>query len=99
LPGGRFIVTVTAQLAASLLDFRASPRDAVSAPRCHTEGAEPILITADAPAAVVDRLRARGHRVEVRNSLGGAANAVVFDAATDTVQAAASDDSSGVIVF
>jgi gamma-glutamyltranspeptidase/glutathione hydrolase len=99
LPGGRFIVSVTTQLAVNLLDFHATPQKAVAAPRCHTEGGEPILITADVPAATIERLRASGHRVEVRNNLGGAANAVVLNAATGHVQAAASSDASGTIAF
>jgi gamma-glutamyltranspeptidase/glutathione hydrolase len=99
LPGGRFIVTVTTQLAVNLLDFHAIPQKAVAAPRCHTEGGEPILITANVPAATIERLRASGHRVEVRNNLGGAANAVVLNAATGHVQAAASSDASGTIAF
>jgi gamma-glutamyltranspeptidase/glutathione hydrolase len=99
LPGGRFIVTVTAQLAVNLIDFGASPQHAVSAPRCHTEGAEPILITADAPGPTVEQLGESGYRVNVKNSLGGSANAVVLDAASGSVQAAASGDSSGVLVF
>jgi gamma-glutamyltranspeptidase/glutathione hydrolase len=99
LPGGRFIVTVTAQLAVSLIDFGATPQEAVSAPRCHTEGAEPILVTADVPDTVLTQLRNRGHQVSVKGSLGGSANAVVLDAATGRAQVAAGDDSSGVIVF
>jgi gamma-glutamyltranspeptidase/glutathione hydrolase len=99
LPGGRFIVTVTAQLAVNLIDFRASPQDVVSAPRCHTEGTDPILVTSDAPAEVVTQLRSRGHEVATKVSLGGSANAVVLDAATGRAQPAASGDASGVIVF
>src|SRR5262249_16779539 len=37
MPGGRLIVTVTAQLMLSAIDFKASADDAVYAPRLHTE--------------------------------------------------------------
>jgi gamma-glutamyltranspeptidase/glutathione hydrolase len=99
LPGGRFIVSVTAQLIASLIDFKASPREAVSAPRIHTEDQEPILVTSNTPGAVVDELKRRGHRVDVRGSLGGDANMVVINPGTNDVQAAASPGSSGVLIF
>jgi gamma-glutamyltranspeptidase/glutathione hydrolase len=99
LPGGRFIVTVTAQLVASLIDFKATPRAAVSAPRIHTEGQEPILVTTNTPKQVVDELKRRGHRVDVRESLGGDANVAVIDPASSDVQAAASPGSTGVLMF
>jgi gamma-glutamyltranspeptidase/glutathione hydrolase len=99
LPGGRFIITVTAQLVASLIDFKATPRAAVSAPRIHTEGQEPILVTSTMPKRVVDELKRRGHRVDVRESLGGDANVAVIDPASSDVQAAASPGSTGVLVF
>src|SRR5262249_20243715 len=45
LPGGTKIITVTAQLAISLIDFGVSPREAVFAPRMHTQGDEPIGVS------------------------------------------------------
>jgi len=99
LPGARMIVTVTAQLAVSLIDFKAAPEEVVSAPRIHAEGEEPIQVTPDLPAAVVDELRQRGHGVELKERLGASANAVVLDAKSGDVQAAASGESSGVLVF
>ncbi|MEX2170334.1 MAG: gamma-glutamyltransferase [Pirellulales bacterium] len=99
LPGGTKIVTVTAQLAMNLMDFKAPPQQIVSAPRIHTEGEEPIQVTADTPAEVVEELRERGHRVEVKQALGAGANAVVIEAKSGDVQAAASKGSSGVLVF
>jgi gamma-glutamyltranspeptidase/glutathione hydrolase len=99
LPGGRFIVSVTAQLVVSLIDFKATPREAVAAPRIHTEGQEPILVTSNTPGAVVDELKRRGHRVDVRESLGGDANVVAIDPDTSDAHAAASQGSSGVLMF
>jgi gamma-glutamyltranspeptidase/glutathione hydrolase len=99
LPGGRFIITVTAQLVASLIDFNATPRAAVAAPRIHTEGQEPILVTSNTPKEVVDELKRRGHRVDIRESVGGDANIAVIDPTSSDVQAAASPGSTGVLVF
>ncbi len=99
LPGGRRIVTVTAQLAVSLIDFKGTPKQVVSAPRIHTEGAEPIQVTADLPRNVVEELRRDGHRVDIQATLGADANAVVVDPKTRHVAAAASGRSTGVLVF
>ena len=99
LPGGRFIVTVTAQLAVNLIDFKASPQQVASAPRIHTEGEEPIQVTADTSPAALEDLKLKGREVEVKDALGGSANAVVIDSATGRVQAAASGDSTGVLMF
>jgi gamma-glutamyltranspeptidase/glutathione hydrolase len=96
LPGGRRIVTVTAQLGVSLIDFRATPQQAVDAPRIHTEGEEPIQVTALA-TATVEELRRRGHEVDVEASLGSAANMAVVDAGN--VDVAASRGSTGVMKF
>jgi gamma-glutamyltranspeptidase/glutathione hydrolase len=99
LPGGRFIVTVTAQLAASLIDFKAAPQQIVSAPRIHTEGAEPIQVTSGMSKDAVEQLRQRGHAVVVKPAIGAGANAVVIDPKTGGVQAAASQGPHGVVVF
>jgi gamma-glutamyltranspeptidase/glutathione hydrolase len=99
LPGGRFIVTVTAQLAVNLIDFKAPPQQVVSAPRIHAEGGELLQVTSDIPADVVDHLRQKGHKVEIKDALGGSANAIVVDPKTGDIQAAATQGSSGVLVF
>jgi gamma-glutamyltranspeptidase/glutathione hydrolase len=99
LVGGPKIVTVTAQLAVNLIDFRADPPKAVSAPRIHTEGEEPILVTSNTGADVVKDLRDKGRRVKTVASIGGPANAVVIDPKTQHVQAAASNGPGGVMVL
>jgi gamma-glutamyltranspeptidase/glutathione hydrolase len=99
LPGGRRIVSVTTQLAVSLLDFHATPEQAVDAPRIHTEGQEPIQVTTTLPTAVVQELRRRGHQVDVQPSLGSAANMAVVDPQRGVVDVAASRGSTGVIKF
>ena len=92
-------MTVTAQLAASLIDFKAAPQQIVSAPRIHTEGDEPIQVTSDMSKDAVEQLRQRGHAVEVKPAIGGGANAIVIDSKTGGVQAAASQGPHGVVVF
>jgi gamma-glutamyltranspeptidase/glutathione hydrolase len=99
LVGGPKIVTVTAQLAVNLIDFRADPLKAVSAPRIHTEGEEPILVTSDTGADVVQELRGKGRRVKTVPSIGGPANIIVIDPTMQRVDAGASSGPGGVIVF
>ncbi|HEX2477066.1 MAG TPA: gamma-glutamyltransferase [Lacipirellulaceae bacterium] len=99
LVGGPKIVTVTAQLAVNLIDFRADPQHVVSSPRIHTEGEEPIQVTADTHADAVNDLRMRGRRVRTVASIGGPANTIVIDPKMQHVQPAASNGPSGVLVF
>src|SRR5437879_3448320 len=61
LPGGPKIVTVTAQLVVSLIDFHAPPAIAVSAPRIHIASDEPLAVSATVPEPVISQLRALGH--------------------------------------
>src|SRR6476660_10578413 len=63
LPGGPKIVTVTAQLVVSLVDFHATPSVAVCAPRIHIEADEPIAVSATVSQPVIDQLRSLGHSV------------------------------------
>jgi gamma-glutamyltranspeptidase/glutathione hydrolase len=95
LPGGPKIVTVTAQLIASLIDFHATPLAAVWAPRIHIEADEPISVSAAVPEPVIDELRAIGHTVTrgqtvggQSDEIGGKANAIVIDPTTQDVLAA-----------
>lgn len=99
MPGGLRIVTVTGQVAVNLLDFKSSPQQAVSGPRFHTDGKEPIFVSVDMPANVSNELRERGNKVEILDPLGGDANAAVLDTSTGQVAAGASKGSTGVFVF
>ena len=89
MPGGTRIVNVTTQLAVSLIDFKAAPQRVVSAPRIHTEGHDPIQVSSDMPAAAIEALQRKGHRVQHLDAVGGAANAIVIDAKTGQIEAAA----------
>jgi gamma-glutamyltranspeptidase/glutathione hydrolase len=99
MPGGMRIVTVTGEVAVNLLDFNTSPQQAVSAPRFHTDGKDPVFVSVDMPANVRNELRKRGQRVEILDPLGGDANAVVIDRKSGEVSAGASKGSTGVFVF
>jgi gamma-glutamyltranspeptidase / glutathione hydrolase len=93
-PGGTKIVTLTAQLVVSLIDFRATPVAAVTAGRVHVEAEEPVKVSPAVSDPVIDELRALGHTVEraqVVNGIpqiGGPANALVIDPNTGEVSAA-----------
>jgi gamma-glutamyltranspeptidase/glutathione hydrolase len=76
LPGGTRIVTVTAQLMASLIDFKATPGQAVAAPRVHTQEAEPLECSASVPKEVATELELMGHKVQRNGNTGGAASAI-----------------------
>jgi len=95
LPGGPKIVTVTAQLIVSLIDFHASPAVAVSVPRIHIESDEPVAVSATVPESTIEQLRSLGHTVTQGQTvggqpdeIGGKANAIVIDPTTRTMTAA-----------
>jgi gamma-glutamyltranspeptidase/glutathione hydrolase len=95
LPGGPKIVTVTAQLVISLVDFHATPKQAVTAGRVHAEGGEPVAVSAAVTDAVIARLQAIGHTVRRGQDvggppaeIGGVANVVRIDPASGVVSAA-----------
>jgi gamma-glutamyltranspeptidase/glutathione hydrolase len=87
LPGGRMIVTVTAQLAASVINFKADAAQAVSAPRVHTEGNEPLTLSPNASASLVSGLEQRGHTTSLA-AVAGPANVAIVDPATGQIDAA-----------
>jgi gamma-glutamyltranspeptidase / glutathione hydrolase len=96
LPGGTKIVTVTAQLVVSLVDFRVTPAVAVKAGRIHAEADEPVAVSAAVPEAVVEQLRVLGHAVRrgqdvggPPGEVGGPANALAIDPDTGVVAVAA----------
>jgi gamma-glutamyltranspeptidase/glutathione hydrolase len=86
LPGGPKIITVTAQLAIDLIDFKLDAAQTVAAPRVHTEGGEPLALSAWAPAPVFAALEAMGHTVTRGQRIGGAPNEVAGNANAVVVQ-------------
>jgi gamma-glutamyltranspeptidase/glutathione hydrolase len=96
LPGGTKIVNVTAQLAASVIDFAATATEAVYAPRVHTEGGEPLLLSATTPAEVAGELELMGHKVSRGQAVGGAANVVLVASEGKGLTAACSVGPGGI---
>jgi gamma-glutamyltranspeptidase / glutathione hydrolase len=96
LPGGTKIVTVTGQLVISVLDFKATPGDAVRAPRVHTEGDEPLLLSGAVPEDVAAELELMGHQVKRRQAVGGLANVAMVSADGSRITAAAGLGPGGV---
>jgi gamma-glutamyltranspeptidase/glutathione hydrolase len=103
LPGGRKIVTVTAQLVVSLLDFGVTPAMAISAGRVHIEANEPVAVSASVPTMVIDELTALGHTVRrgqdtggPPDEIGGTGNALWID--PDSREVAVASQANGAAV-
>lgn len=89
LPGGTRIVTVTAQLLASVIDFRASPAQAIAAPRVHTEGGpQPVFCSPELPEQAAAELELMGHKIRRRQPVGGLANVALLDPDSNQVTVA-----------
>jgi gamma-glutamyltranspeptidase/glutathione hydrolase len=106
LPGGRKIVTVTAQLVVNLLTFGLAPAAAVRAARVHIEDDEPVAVSSAVPDAVVEQLRALGHTVRrgqdtggPPGEIGGVANALGIDPETGEVTVASQAGESAALTF
>ena len=98
LPGGTRIVTVTGQLAASVIDFHATPAQAIKAPRIHTEGPEPLWLSPAVPKAVADELELMGHQVRRNQGIGGAANVALLDESSSRIQIASAYGDDAVAI-
>jgi gamma-glutamyltranspeptidase/glutathione hydrolase len=105
MPGGTKIVTVTAQLAANLIDFHMSAEQTVTAPRVHAEAGEPVAVSSGVPESVVEELKATGHTVRrgqdvggPKTEIGGQANAIVIDEKTGALSAGSGHGPTAVAV-
>jgi gamma-glutamyltranspeptidase/glutathione hydrolase len=78
MPGGPKIVNVATQLIVNSIDFGQSPGAAIMAPRIHSEGGEPLLITNSAKDAMA-KLEQMGHRLQREQTVGGPANMIEID--------------------
>jgi gamma-glutamyltranspeptidase/glutathione hydrolase len=78
MPGGPKIVNVATQLIVNSIDFGQSPGGAIMAPRIHSEGGEPLLITNSAKDAMA-KLEQMGHRLQREQTVGGPANMIEID--------------------
>jgi gamma-glutamyltranspeptidase/glutathione hydrolase len=106
MPGGPKIVTVTAQLVASLLDFAATPATAAAAGRIHAEADEPVAVSSAVSDDIIAELLAFGHTVRrgqdvggPPNEIGGVANALVIDPNTGVASAASQAGEGAALMF
>jgi gamma-glutamyltranspeptidase/glutathione hydrolase len=91
LPGGPKIVSVTAQLALNTIAFGASPTAAITAPRVHSHGDEPLLVSQDMPTDVVVELEKLGHSVRREADMGGPVNVLAVDPLTGKIDIASGE--------
>jgi gamma-glutamyltranspeptidase/glutathione hydrolase len=82
-PGGRMIINIVAQIILNIVDFEMNIQEAVNAPRIHHQWMpDRILIEPDGTsAAVVERLEAMGHTVQMRDRQGSV-HAIMIDPRT-----------------
>ena len=91
LPGGPKIVSVTAQLALNTIAFGASPTAAITAPRIHTDGKEPVQVSQDMAADVVVELETLGHTVRREADMGGPVNVLAVNPQTGKIDIASGE--------
>jgi gamma-glutamyltranspeptidase len=96
MPGGPKIVSVTAQLALDLIEFGAAPAESIAAPRLHTQGDEPLLVSEHMPDSAVVELENRGHRVRREADMGGPVNVLAVDPQTGRIDAASGEGTGAV---
>jgi gamma-glutamyltranspeptidase len=74
LPGGRRIVSVSAQMSQRVVDFGATSHEASAAPRLHLIAKEPAVVSESVEASIVEGLKGMGHEVRPERSVAGAAH-------------------------
>ena len=78
LPGGRRLVSVSAQMVQRVVDYGATSYEAASAPRLHVQTHEPLMIVESAGEGAISGLRKMGHEIEVVGGIAGAAHCAEF---------------------
>jgi gamma-glutamyltranspeptidase/glutathione hydrolase len=99
LPGGPKIVSVTAQLALNVIAAGTSPAVAITAPRLHTDGSEPLLISHDMDANVVAELEERDHSIRRESDMGGPVNVLAINPQTGEIDIASGESIGAVAGF
>ncbi len=99
LPGGPKIVSVTAQLALDAIAFGAAPVAAIVAPRLHTTGDEPLLVSSHTPTSIVSELEKQGHIIHRDDDLGGPVNMLAVDPQTEQIDVASGEGTGAVTGF
>ena len=94
--GGRRIVSVVAQIAHRLVDFRMAPDEACTSMRIHTLADEPIEYEASIPFPFEAELTRMGHAFRPVEELGGSAHCAGVVRATGAVRAGGSIVAAGV---
>jgi len=78
LPGGRRLLSVSAQMVQRVVDYGATSYEAASAPRLHVQTHEPLMITESAGEGAISGLREMGHDIEVVAGVAGAAHCAEY---------------------
>ncbi len=74
LRGGRRIVSVVTEMCRRIVDLKATAYEAVSAPRIHLEGQEPVLALPTLDPESAAALKSMGHDLTVQSGIGGNAS-------------------------
>jgi len=96
MPGGPKIVSVTAQLALDAVAFGATPVASIAAPRLHTDGDEPLLISPHTPDAVISELEKLGHTIHREEDMGGPVNMLTVDFETGKIDVASGEGTGAI---
>jgi gamma-glutamyltranspeptidase/glutathione hydrolase len=99
LPGGPKIVNVTAQLVLDTLAFGATPAAAITAPRVHTVGDEPLLVSQHMPPEVATELEQLGHTIKREDDMGGPVNVLAVDVENGHIDIASGETIGAVAGF
>jgi gamma-glutamyltranspeptidase/glutathione hydrolase len=99
MPGGPKIVSVTAQLAVNAIAFGATPAASIAAPRLHTEGDEPLLVSQHMSTSVVAELEKLGHASRREEDMGGPVNVLAVDPQAGRIDAASGEATGAVAGF
>jgi gamma-glutamyltranspeptidase len=90
---------VTAQLALNTIAFGATPAEAITASRMHTDGGEPLLVSQDMAPNVVAELEKFGHSVRREEDMGGPVNVLAVDTQTGRIDIASGESIGAVAGF
>jgi gamma-glutamyltranspeptidase/glutathione hydrolase len=99
MPGGPKIVSVTAQVALNSILFGKSPAECITAPRIHTEGNEPLQVSADMPAHDIAALERHGHTIRREDDMGGPVNVLVVEPDSSKIHIASGEGTGAVAGF
>jgi gamma-glutamyltranspeptidase/glutathione hydrolase len=99
MPGGPKIVSVTAQLALNAIAWGMASAESIAAPRLHTTGDEPLLVSTYMTDQAVAELESLGHAVRREEDMGGPVNVLAVDPQSGTIDAASGEGTGAVAGF